>query len=603
MRIGELIVRGGLERLRGSWGFWLASAALVPLTWHRVWQLPPFLPVNDFDGSWQAALHMAADQRLSFGGDVVFPYGPLGFLALPVLYFTSTAVLGFVFVSLARLALAALVLRAGLRAFPWPIALLLAYVVGALPVWDSDLLLVGLLFLAVGALERPDWVGADLLVALAGPLVAVQLLVKTNVGIVAAVVAVAAVPALTSNTVSLAWLPLSFAATFVLLWPATGGAFSDLPAWAHSGEAFVAGYSQGLALEGPGLRWNYAVAAAMLALLAYVLWSRAVELTTRRRVALVVIALAVAYGYYKEGFVRHDVHATFFFGAVATAALAFARRPYSRWAVVAVVALGAVGAVRTAHVSARYFNPVPSVRAYQFEARTFVQPGRRRALLARSKADVRGSLRLDEATLALLDGRSVHVDPYATIAIWAYDLRWRPLPVFQENVVDTPYLDRRNASFLASRRAPERILRERVPTVDGEAPQLEAPRTFLVTLCYYREVRSAGRWQVLARTGNRCGHARRLVSLRVSRGQTVRVPAGRAGEIVYARFRLHRPLFRRIADALFKPTQTPKIVLDSRRYRFRPTTAADPQVLRASRLRLDDWPWSYRVDFYAVARG
>src|SRR5205814_6616447 len=131
--------------------------------------------------------------------------------------------------------------------------------------------------------------------------------------------------------------------------------------------------------------------------------------------------------YFKEGFVRHDVHATFFFGAIATAAVAFARRPYSRWAAVAVVALGAVGALRTAHVSARYFDPVPSVRAYQFEARTFVQPGRRRALLARSKADVRSSLQLDRATLGLLAGRTVHVDPYATIAVWAYGLHWRPL--------------------------------------------------------------------------------------------------------------------------------------------------------------------------------
>jgi hypothetical protein len=596
---------GRLRRLtveRPQLWFWVASIALVPLTWHRVWQMPPFLPVNDFDGSWQAGLHLAAHQRLSFGGDLLFPYGPLGFLSLPVLYFTSTAALSFVFVSLARVALSALVLRAALRSFPWPLAVVLAYVVGALPVWDSDLLLVGLLFLAVGALERPEWVGSDLLLAFAGPLVAVQLLVKTNPGIVGAVLVVVAALVLTSNRVLLAWLPLSFAGSFVVLWPAAGGSFSDIPAWAHSGEAFVAGYSQGLALEAHGLRWNYAVAAAMLALLAYCVWSRAAELPRRRGVAVALVALAFSYGYFKEGFVRHDVHATFFFGAVATAALAFARRPYARWAALAVVVLGAVGAVRTAHVSARYFDPVPPVRAYQFEARTFVQSGRRHELLASSKADVQRSLGLDAATLGALEGRTVHVDPYATIAVWAYGLDWRPLPVFQENVVDTPYLDRRNARLLASADAPERILRERVATVDGEAPQLEAPRTFLVTLCYYRVLRSAGRWAVLARTGDRCGRERRLGSLSVPPGESVDVPSGRADEIVYARFHLHRPFFRRIADALFKPTQTPRIVLDGRSYRFRPTTAGDPQVLHARRFRLDDWPWSYRVDFFAVRR-
>jgi hypothetical protein len=338
----------------------------------------------------------------------------------------------------------------------------------------------------------------------------------------------------------------------------------------------------------------------MLVLLAYAVVARAAGLSRGRQAAIGLIGLAVAYGYFKEGFVRHDVHATFFFGAIATLVVAFAHRPISRWAALVVVALGVVGFVRTAHVSARYLDPVPSVRAYQFEARTFVQSGRRRRLLAATRDEVRRSLGLDPATLQALRGHTIHVDPYATIAVWAYGLRWRPLPVFQENVVDTPYLDSRNAHLLTSARAPGRILRERVPTVDGEAPQLEAPRTFLALLCSYREVRAAGRWSVLERTGARCGKARRLGSLGVARGQTVRVPSGGPGEIVYARFHLRRPFFRRIADALFKPTTTPKIELDGRSYRFRSTTAGDPQVLEARRFRLTGWPWSYRVDFYAI---
>jgi hypothetical protein len=614
----RILERAPVLGRREVW-IWVASLALVPLTWHRVWQRPPFLPIDDFDASWQAALHMAAHQRLSFGGELVFPYGPLGFLALPVLYFTSTAALAFVFVSLGRLVLTALVLRASLRAFPWPVAVVLAYVVGTLPIWDTDLALVVLLFWTLAALERPDFVGAGVLLGLAGPLVAFQLLVKTNVGVVAAVVAFVAVIALPSNTVLLAraWLPVSFAGTFVVLWAAAGGALGDIGSWARSGVAFVQGYSQGLALEAPGLHWNYAVAAAMLALLAYVVWSHAAALPPGRRAAVILIGLAFAFGYFKEGFVRHDVHATFFFGAISTAAVAFARRAFSRWAALAVVALGVAGVVRTAHLSAGYFDPIPSIRAYQFEARTFVQPGRRRVLVARSKADVRRSLALDPGTLRLLEGHTVHVDPYATTAVWAYGLDWRPLPVFQENVVDTPYLDGRNARFLASGRAPERILREHVPTVDGEAPELEAPRTFLVTLCYYRQLRATARWQVLARAGDRCGPERRLASVRVSRGREVRVPPAGPNEVVFARLHLHRPFFTRVADALFKPTSTPKIVLDGRPFRFRPTTAGDPQVLRVprsagyapafggklrtNRFRLATWPWSYRVDFYAIS--
>jgi hypothetical protein len=184
--------------------------------------------------------------------------------------------------------------------------------------------------------------------------------------------------------------------------------------------------------------------------------------------------------------------------------------------------------------------------------------------------------------------------------------------------VDTEYLDHRNADFLASRRAPERILRENVPTVDGESPELEAPATFLAMVCRYVQLRATGRWQVLARAGDRCGRPRRIGSVRADPGRDVRVPAAGARELVFARIHLRRPLLRRIADALYKPTSIPAIVLDgSRRFRFRPTTAGDPQVLRmprsagyspafggtldTGRFRLVHWPWSYRVDFYAVS--
>jgi hypothetical protein len=594
---------------------WLAAVVLVPLTWHRVWQRPPFLPVADFDASWQAALHLVAHERLSFGGDVVFPYGPLGFLALPVLYFGSTAGLAFVAVTLGRLALLALVLRGALRAFPWPVALVLAYVVGTLPIWDTDLPLAALLFCAVLALERSDSLAADLLVALAGPLVALQLLVKTNVGLVAAVIAVAALAgALPRARLGLAavWAPFSFAATFVLLWLASGSALGDIPAWIRSGKAFVAGYSQGLALEASGLGWNYGVAAAMLVLLAGAVWVAAASLALRPRAGLVVVALAFAYGYFKEGFVRHDVHATFFFGAIATAAVAFARRPISRWVALVVVALGVAGVLRTGHAGAGFFNPVSAARAYGFEVRALVQPGRRRSLTARAKADVRAAVALDGRTLALLRGRTVHVEPYATDAIWAYGLDWRPLPVFQENVVDTTSLDARNVGVLRSAAAPERILRERVATVDGEAPQLEAPGTFLELLCRYRLLAASGRWQVLALGADRCGSPRLLGSVDVSPGARVRVPTAGPRDVVFARLHLSRPFLTRIGDALFKPLLTPRIVVDRRSYRFRPTTASDPQVLRvpaaagwsplrASSFRLEHWGWRYRVDFYAVA--
>src|SRR5207247_5212369 len=139
------------------------------------------------------------------------------------------------------------------------------------------------------------------------------------------------------------------------------------------------------ALETPGLHWNYYVAAGILALLAYVVWRHGADYPPRRRIGLFLVAAAFAYGYFKEGFVRHDVHATFFFGAVATAAVAFGTRSPARWLAVLAVALGAAAVLHTAHASlTSFFRPDKAARAYGFEARSLVQGGRRQALRARS---------------------------------------------------------------------------------------------------------------------------------------------------------------------------------------------------------------------------
>ena len=66
----------------------------------------------------------------------------------------------------------------------------------------------------------------------------------------------------------------------------------------------------------------------------------------------------------------------------------------------------------------RAVSSTPNLRILVVEDDAVDRLSIRRALLARSKADVQRSLGLDAATLRELEGRTVHVDPYATIAVW-----------------------------------------------------------------------------------------------------------------------------------------------------------------------------------------
>ena len=95
--------------------------------------------------------------------------------------------------------------------------------------------------------------------------------------------------------------------------------------------------------------------------------------------------------------------------------------------------------------------------------------------------------------------------------MWAYpELKWRPLPVFQNQLVLSRALDQVNADALSGTNGPERILRAK-PTIVTQAPE-----TTLALLCGYRHLRAAGNWQVLARAPtSRCGEARELERVRV----------------------------------------------------------------------------------------
>ncbi|MGH2966069.1 MAG: hypothetical protein ACRDMH_11910, partial [Solirubrobacterales bacterium] len=64
------------------------------------------IPTVGFDPSWNLALEMAAADRLRWGTEFVFNYGPLGFLHAPLVAFTWPAVLSAIHLLALRLALA-----------------------------------------------------------------------------------------------------------------------------------------------------------------------------------------------------------------------------------------------------------------------------------------------------------------------------------------------------------------------------------------------------------------------------------------------------------------------------------------------------------------
>jgi hypothetical protein len=87
-----------MQRLAEALNEWRVPTWLLGLLVALLgWRLGFALPGPGLDPSWWAGLYMATDQGMQFGTQVVFTYGPLGFLGLPWLWFSGLASIAFIY--------------------------------------------------------------------------------------------------------------------------------------------------------------------------------------------------------------------------------------------------------------------------------------------------------------------------------------------------------------------------------------------------------------------------------------------------------------------------------------------------------------------------
>ena len=603
-------VRGTVS-LGAAHARWAAPPLLALATW-RLWPVDGVHPAAGLDPSWRIALHLAAQRGLVYGRDVIFTYGPLGFLTQPLTVDRTTGALSIAFSLVVWLGLAAIVFFRTARSFPLPVALVLAYVVLCLPVQIADALVLIAFFATVRVLEDDPPRHEVLAVVGAGAYAGVVLLVKLNDGVLTLLLfALAAWRLRPRRLVGEAVLAASCVVSVLVFWLATRNPVAALPDWLRASRHVIGGYGDTMASETAG-RWPQYVWAGALVAAGFALLAAQLG---RTRPALWVASAIFTAAFLKEGFVRHDAHDLVFFGAFGVALIAFRWRSDRVRATAAVLVVATAGAV-LATPDLRFgdlVRPFASAGAALGDARLVVDNARLGHEVETSRAAARSQLAVAPRLLRAMRGETVAVAPNEVAAAWAYGLRWRPVPTLQDYAAYDAYLDRANATEISTRGADRLLLEAQQAGVDGRSPLLEAPATTFARLCHYRALRSAGNWTVLARTPTRCAPPRALGIRSARAGEPVPIPAARPGELVYARIRLHTPFLQRLAASLVKPLHLPRIVIDSVTYRFVAATAGDPLVLRVpatsrtidgsvrhGQLTLLDVASPFEVRFYAV---
>jgi hypothetical protein len=590
---------------RPQWGRWGRGARAVGLSTPflavvaalAAWPSINPLPSVGLDASWHVALQMATHRGLDWGTQIVFSYGPLGFLSVPETMYGGLTALSALYVVAVIVGFAAAFLCASRRA---GFALGLAFVVAfaATYVANPDVVVpIALICCAIALGENPPRWAAALVVYGGGALCGVESLVKLNSGLAVAAIVLVTVAALPGRrAANLGKVAATALVTFAVLWFATGQGIGNFDDYIRTSFEIIGGYSSAM-MAGLAPDWTIWAALALIAatLAASVVATRG--LPRGRRIALVTGTALLAFAGWKEGFVRHDRgHMALFFvwmlapwiGVVA------ARGGRWRWAGLA----GFAGTLAlyfgaTAVPPGDRLNVVHNASNAVTQVHDLLDPGARGRERDGARLVDALTYRVDPKTLKLIGDRPIDVYPWNASLAWALGLNWDPQPVFQAYSAYTPALDEKNADALSSSGGPQLILRHLVSPghgrssstfgLEGRYAPYDTPAATLAMICNFRPLRTTSRYQLLGRTRDRCGAPRPIGSVDADFGESVRVPEPRrADELVFARVHGLAPSgAERLWTLLYKAAFRYVVFDGDRSFHLVAANAGDGLVLRA----------------------
>jgi hypothetical protein len=367
----------------------------------------------------------------------------------------------------------------------------------------------------------------------------------------------------------------------------------------------VGDYSAAMVAVYPSRGWQTPATIVGLATVATLCIAAAWRRDNMRRLGLVLLIAAVTFLMFKHEVVRYSPGNTGIFMAallgIGIALVPYVRRPL---AIAAVVVLAGVTYIGNEEAIGTRLDFGSRVKAFRTELETVAIPGRAEDAQRHGREEMIATYGLNPAEVALLRTGTVHVAPWEAGAVWAYDLDWDPLPVFQQYSAFTPRLDRLNAQKLESETAPELILWQNTTTFDPNAvnypgaidarwPAFESPAQMVQMFCRYRVVRWDEEWSILRHSPNRCGRERPLETVVVGNTQSVRFPRTKSNEALIVRVDgLSVSRVERLRTFLFRASGR-IAVIEGNPWNMVGETAVDGLLIHVPRWA--DYPGLYRL--------
>lgn len=520
----------------------------------------PNKPIAELDASWRMVLTQGLVEGWQFGRDLVFTYGPLGFLMGNT--FSGVTFWPFlIWQTISSLFFAWVIYRQGMRlsgyarAIYWIVTLLVGVS------YTDSLLMVIIALLGCEMIRendrpKPLWSVATLV------LFAVLAAIKfTNLMLAGFVVLVAsgldvALKRPGEAVRKLLW----FFGTFLFIWVLCRQNLLNLPAYFRNSLEISSGYEQTMGLPTPpAALWKGLVVLGVL--IVYALLHIFSSADRRRGVAGALVLGAFVYLNWKHGFVRADGHMIGFFICALVPITAFPAllddgprfRRLQRWLLVPAGFLCVLGLEDALPGMARASLQLFQDRVWANSYNT--------AHFSQWKLSYRDALRGMRAenefpkTKAVVGDASIDVFGHNQSIALFNRFNYRPRPVIQGYSAYTPALTQLNADYYASDRAPEYVL-FRLETIDDRFPMLDDARALYVFLHRYEFVHSEKNYQLWRRVPKAFDWAqvapKPVRTLDAAPGQPIDLSSFKE-QSLWVTIDLPRSLLGRARDFFYKP--------------------------------------------------
>lgn len=520
----------------------------------------PAMPVVELDASWRMVLTEGLVNGWQFGRDLVFTYGPLGFLMGNT--YSGVALWPFLVWQVAMsAAFAWVIFRQGLRlsgyarAFYWGTMILLG--VGYI---DALIMVVMLtvsceLVRTAGEPAKPWRLAVLLLLAVLSAIKFTNLMAAGFV-----VLVVTGLEFWKRRPAAAVAHLLIFGGLFAAVWMLCRQNPLNFPAYLLNSLEISSGYEQTMGLPTPDAAlWKGLVVFAVLVIYAVLHWLG--NRDRARGFAGALVLGAFVYLNWKHGFVRADGHMIGFFICALVPITSFPAlldeppqfHRLMRWLLVPAGVLSVLGISDALPGMVRGALSLFQDRVYANVYNTahfdlYYQQYRERLRAVRNDYDL-------PKTKAVVGRASLDVLGYLQGVAIVNRFNYQPRPVIQSYSAYTPHLSELNAAHLASERAPEYVL-FRLETIDERYPMLDDSRALLVFLHRYDYVHTERGFQLWRRRPGAFDAAaiapRPLQTVDLPLGQPLDL-SGYGNKPLWLEVDLHRSLLGRARDFLYKP--------------------------------------------------